>query len=178
MPQKIPAAFGVIFSTAFANDAIAGGFLGILIMGFQRAAFSNEAGLGSAAIAHSAAKSKYPVQEGIVALLEPFIDTVVVCSMTALVIVITGAYDSSNPTFAGHEAAALTSVALGSVVSWFPYVLTIAVVLFAFSTMISWSYYGERATVYLFSERYSGAYKVILVIVVFLGFNRDLHQCL
>ena len=165
----VPDAFGTIFSSAFSSDAMYGGFIGVLIMGFQRAAFSNEAGLGSAAIAHAAAKTKYPVQEGIVALLEPFIDTVIVCTMTALVIVITGAYDQANPIFTGYSGAALTSVAMGTAVSWFPYILTAATVLFAFSTMISWSYYGERATVYLFSEEYSNAYKVILVIVVFLG---------
>ena len=151
----IPAAFGEIISGAFNADAGYGGFVGVLVVGFQRAAFSNEAGVGSAAIAHSAAKTDYPVREGIVALLEPFIDTVVVCTMTALVIVITGAYD--NPEFShfvtDNQGAALTSAAMGQEISWFPYVLAVAVSLFAFSTMISWSYYGERCWSYLFSEK-------------------------
>jgi AGCS family alanine or glycine:cation symporter len=117
-----------------------------MVQGFRRAAFSNEAGAGSAAIAHSAARTPYPVREGIVALLEPFIDTVVVCTMTALVIVITGAYN--NPDYeslrAATQGAALTSRAFGEHISWFPLILAACVLLFAYSTMISWSYYGER----------------------------------
>lgn len=167
----IPWAFGEIIRGAFSPDAAYGGMVGVIIMGFQRAAFSNEAGIGSAAIAHSAAKTEYPVQEGIVALLEPFIDTVMVCTMTALIIIITGVYNS--PDYAilveTRQGAALTSAALGAAVSWFPYILSASVFLFAFSTMISWSYYGERCTVYLLSEKYSIHYKVILLIVIFLG---------
>jgi len=168
---EIPAAFSSIIGGAFNADAAYGGFIGVLVVGFQRAAFSNEAGVGSAAIAHSAAKTDYPVREGIVALLEPFIDTVVVCTMTALVIVITGAYD--NPEYSqfvtGNEGAALTSAAMGEEISWFPYVLAVAVALFAFSTMISWSYYGERCWSYLFSESSSIVYKVIFLGFTFLG---------
>ena len=139
-------AFSQIVDGAFTLEAGWGGLIGVLVVGFQRAAFSNEAGIGSAAIAHSAARTPYAVREGIVALLEPFIDTVVVCTMTALVIVITGAYQ--NPDYAqyvtGNDGAALTSVALrDSIGSWAPYVLSVAVVLFAYSTMIAWSYYGE-----------------------------------
>lgn len=167
----IPDAFASIFSHAFTPQAGYGGFLGVLITGFRRAAFSNEAGVGSAAIAHSAAKSEYPIQEGIVALLEPFIDTVVICTMTALVIVITGAYN--NPLYAEmiqtNQGAALTSRAMGEVIPWFPYVLSVSVVLFAFSTIISWSYYGERCFVYIFSEQYSFIYKLALCVVIFLG---------
>ncbi|MGE3998820.1 MAG: alanine:cation symporter family protein, partial [Planctomycetaceae bacterium] len=141
------------------------------VQGFKRAAFSNEAGVGSAAIAHSAARTKYPVREGIVALLEPFIDTVVVCTMTALVIVITGAY--ANPDYAGfiekNNGAGLTSAAMQKEIAWFPYVLSIAVVLFAYSTMISWSYYGERCWAYLFGDRSSMVYRVIFLAAVFLG---------
>ena len=168
---KVPDALGEIFSQAFTLEAGWGGFLGVLILGFKRAAFSNEAGVGSAAIAHSAAKSEYPVREGVVALLEPFIDTVVVCTMTALVIVITGAWD--NPAYegfvAGDNGAALTSAAMGEEISWFPYVLAVATVLFAYSTIISWSYYGERSWCYLFGDRTSLAYRILFLCFVFLG---------
>jgi AGCS family alanine or glycine:cation symporter len=169
--EFVPEAFSKIFSEAFSPAAGYGGFLGVLITGFRRAAFSNEAGVGSAAIAHSAARSEYPIQEGLVALLEPFIDTVVICTMTALVIVITGAYN--NPIHAelinANQGAALTSRAMGEVIPWFPYVLSLSVVLFAFSTIISWSYYGERCFTYMFSEKYSFLYKVALCVVIFLG---------
>ena len=167
---KVPDAFGEIFSQAFSPDAAYGGFLGVLILGFRRAAFSNEAGVGSAAIAHSAAKSEYPVREGVVALLEPFIDTVVVCTMTALVIVITGAYN--NPAYeslAAADGAALTSAAMGEEISWFPIVLSVATVLFAFSTIISWSYYGERSWCFLFGDKASMIYRVLFLAFVFLG---------
>ena len=167
----IPGAITSIFDGAFNADALRGGFIGVLILGFKRAAFSNEAGIGSAAIAHSAAKVPHAAREGIVALLEPFIDTIVVCTMTALVIVITGAY--SNPEYAsmvaGNEGAALTSAAMGQELSFMPYVLSIAVLLFAFSTMISWSYYGERCWAYLFGDGSSMIYKIIFVVFVFLG---------
>ena len=148
-----------------------GGFLGVLIIGVKRAVFSNEAGIGSAAIAHSAAKVEHPVEEGIVALLEPFIDTVVVCTMTALVIIITGAYlDPANKELIdGNEGGALTSAAMGSVISWFPYLLSIAVFLFAFSTIISWSYYGERCWSWLFGDRSSTIYRIIFLCFTFLG---------
>ena len=167
----IPAAFEKIISGAFSPDAAYGGFIGVLVMGFRRAAFSNEAGVGSAAIAHSAARTQYPVREGIVALLEPFIDTVVVCTMTALVIVITGAY--ANPDYAhfvnNDNGAALTSSAMQEQIPWFPYILSTAVILFAYSTMISWSYYGERCWAYLFGDRSSTIYRVIFLVAVFLG---------
>lgn len=167
----IPAAFGSIISGAFNPDAMFGGALGVLALGFKRAAFSNEAGIGSAAIAHSAAKVPYPMQEGIVAALEPLIDTVIVCTMTALVIVITGAYN--NPEYASlvanDQGAALTSEAMRSVLPGFQYVLAIAVILFAFSTMISWSYYGERCWAYLFGDKSSMVYRVIFVVFVYLG---------
>ncbi|MCF6364648.1 MAG: amino acid carrier protein [Bacteroidales bacterium] len=143
-------AFGLIFNGAFAADAMKGGFVGVLIVGFQRAAFSNEAGVGSASIAHSAVKTDRPVSEGFVALLEPFIDTVVICTMTALVIIFTGFYD---PTLAnGLAGVELTSKAFESVFPWFSWILLIAVLLFAFSTMISWSYYGLNGFKYLFGK--------------------------
>jgi AGCS family alanine or glycine:cation symporter len=169
--SSVPAGLSAIVTQAFAPDAVYGGFLGTLVVGFQRAAFSNEAGVGSAAIAHSAAKTPYPVREGIVALLEPFIDTIVICTMTALVIVMSGAY--ANPEYAdlvaGNNGAALTSRAFGEDIAWFPYVLSLAVFLFAFSTMISWSYYGERCWSWLFGDHTSGIYRIIFVIFVFLG---------
>ncbi len=167
----IPEAFVTIVSKAFRPDAMYGGAIGVLILGFKRAAFSNEAGLGSATIAHSAAKTEHPIQEGLVALLEPFIDTIVICTMTALVIVITGTYN--NPEYAhivqNQEGATLTALALGSQVSWFPFILAIAVVLFAYSTIISWSYYGERCFSYVFSEKYVKVYQIILLTCIFLG---------
>ena len=173
--DEIGTALSTIWSSAFTPMAGYGGMLGVLVQGFKRAAFSNEAGVGSAAIAHSAAKTKYPVREGFVALLEPFIDTIVVCTLTALVIVITGACEPTAPEFAeyhfagGANGAGLTSAAFGSAVSWFPHVLSIAVMLFAFSTLISWSYYGERCWAYLFGDRSTMVYRVIFLIFTFLG---------
>ena len=169
--SEVPGAVGTIVDGAFNPDAAFGGFVGVLIIGIKRAVFSNEAGIGSAAIAHSAAKVKHPVEEGVVALLEPFIDTVVVCSMTALVIVITGAYtDPANAELiSSNQGGALTSAAMGSVVSWFPMLLSVAVVLFAFSTMISWSYYGERCWAFMFGDGSSMVYRVIFLVCTFLG---------
>ncbi len=168
---QVPSALATIVTEAFAPQAAFGGLVGVVVQGFRRAAFSNEAGAGSAAIAHSAARSRYPVREGIVALLEPFVDTVVVCTMTSLVIVITGAYaDPANiDLITTNQGAALTSRALGNEVSWFPYLLSLAVVLFAYSTMISWFYYGERCWSYLFGEGRSRTFQTLFLIGVFLG---------
>ena len=173
----VPAAIGEIISGAFSPDAMYGGVIGTLVMGFKRAAFSNEAGVGSAAIAHSAARTEYPVREGIVALLEPFIDTVLICTMTALVIVITEVYNPAGAhadLVATSQGAALTreafkSVDLLHIGTWFPWVLLGAVVLFAYSTMISWSYYGERCWTTLFGAKSSFSYKVVFLIFVVLG---------
>lgn len=167
--SQIPAAFGKIFNGAFSAQAAYGGFIGVLIMGFKRAAFSNEAGIGSASIAHSAAKTDEPISEGVVALLEPFIDTVVICTMTALVIIITQSY--TVPTSSNSEAIALTSRAFGSVMSFFPTVLSIAVILFALSTMLSWSYYGTKAWAYLFGESQAAniSYKVLFCVFIVVG---------
>ncbi len=153
----------LIFNGAFAPDAAFGGVIGVLIQGFRRAAFSNEAGVGSAAIAHSAAKTKEPVSEGIVSLLEPFIDTVVICTMTALVLIITGYHDVQ-----GVEGAQMTSQAFGSVFSWFPYILVVAIFLFAFSTMISWSYYGLKAWTFLFGKSKVSEYSYKLLFLIFI----------
>jgi alanine or glycine:cation symporter, AGCS family len=169
--SDVPAAFMLILSSAFSPESMYGGFIGVLVTGFKRAAFSNEAGVGSAAIAHAAAKTEYPVREGIVALLEPFIDTVIICTMTALVIIVTGAYN--NPAYQSHvlsdEGAALTSKAMSEVISWFPIVLSVAVFLFAYSTMISWSYYGERCWTWLFGDRASMSYRILFLVAVFMG---------
>lgn len=173
--ENIGAAFSAIFSGAFNASALKGGFVGVLIVGFQRAAFSNEAGVGSAAIAHSAAKTNHPPSEGFVALLEPFIDTVVVCTLTALVLIFTGMHEVD-----GLSGVQLTTDAFGSVVSWFPYVLSAAVFLFAFSTMISWSYYGMRAWSYVFgrSKTNEYIYKVIFVVFVVIGASISLGAVL
>lgn len=165
--DKLPGALGIIFNEAFTPAAGIGGLIGVFIQGVKRAAFSSEAGVGSAAIAHSAAKTDEPVREGIVALLEPFIDTIVVCFMTGMVIIITGAHvDPANATLEGVE---ITSAAFGSVFPWFPYVLSIAVFLFAYSTMISWSYYGERCWTFLFGSGQSMTYRIIFLIFVWIG---------
>ena len=165
--DRVLPAFGLIFEQAFTPAAGFGGLIGVLVQGFKRAAFSSEAGIGSAAIAHATAKTPYPVRQGVVALLEPFIDTVVICTMTALVIIVTGVY--SDPSLKQLGGSALTSAAFGSQISWFPVILSISVVLFAYSTMISWSYYGERCWTYLFGEQSSMAYRIIFVIFVVVG---------
>jgi len=134
--DRLPWAIGQIFLGAFSSEGVVGGVVGALIQGFKRAAFSNEAGVGSAAIAHSAVQTDQPVSQGFAALLEPFIDTVIICTLTALVIIITGHVDAGGLT-AQASGVGLTSVAFGSAVSWFPYVLALAVVLFTFSTMIT-----------------------------------------
>jgi AGCS family alanine or glycine:cation symporter len=169
--EALPHAIGRIVGEAFTPEAGFGGFVGVLVTGVRRAVFSNEAGVGSASIAHSAAKTEYPVREGIVALLEPFIDTIVVCTMTGLVIVITGAFEdpANYDVIATAEGAALTARAMEGEISWFPWVLMVAVFLFAYSTMISWSYYGERCFVYLFGDRASTPYKILFIVFAFLG---------
>ncbi|MDF1860233.1 MAG: alanine/glycine:cation symporter family protein [Verrucomicrobiales bacterium] len=238
-------AFQTILSSAFGSDAVTGGLIGVLIQGIRRAAFSNEAGLGSAPIAHSAVKTDKPASEGFVALLEPFVDTVVVCTMTALVIVITGTWQVSaevntssanlvsgpesseviqpldegqflhtrassenhteviglvNPetrevqevngwvqsdSITDRKGVPVTSMAFGSVISWFPVLLTIAVILFAFSTMISWSYYGQQGVMYLFSFLDEDKikipvtiYKVVFCLLVIVGSSASLTNVL
>lgn len=177
-------AFGMIFNEAFNPRAGLGGLMGVLIVGFKRAAFSNEAGAGSASIAHSAVKTKYPASEGVVALLEPFIDTVVICTMTALVIIIFnregvmfpyGGDGKGSVILEGSGISAsgvdLTTLAYNDVIPHFSYVLTVAIVLFAFSTMISWSYYGLQAWKYLFGRGKIAdlAYKILFLIFVVIG---------
>ncbi len=164
-------AFAAIIEGALTGAGVAGGAMGVLVQGFRRAAFSNEAGIGSASIAHSAVKTRYAASEGMVALLEPFIDTVVVCTMTALVLIITGNVNPDNATLNDAQAILLTSSAFESAISWFPYVLAIAVLCFAFSTMISWSYYGFQAWSFLFgrTKRTEYTYKIIFCLFVIIG---------
>lgn len=171
--SQIGVALGVIFEGAFMPTAIGGGIIGVMIQGMKRATFSNEAGIGSAPIAHSAAKTKYAASEGIVALLEPFIDTVVVCTTTALVIIMAGTYN--DPELKG---VMMTSAAFESVISWFPIILTVAVILFAFSTMISWSYYGVQAWSHLFgrSRRAELVYKLLFCLFVVIGSSLSMSK--
>lgn len=168
-------AFVLIFNGAFSPEGIKGGIVGVMIIGFRRAAFSNEAGIGSAAIAHSTVKTQKPVTEGYVALLEPFIDTVVICTMTALVIITSGL--SGNPD--NLAGTALTSAAFATVSSWFPYLLLPTIILFAYTTIISWSYYGVKSFDFLvgdFVEKRFGkrilatrVYQIIFLIITALG---------
>ncbi len=171
---EIPAAFGTIIESAFGLKAGLGGLLGALLMGVQRAVFSNESGFGSAAIAHSAAKTEVPVTQGFVGMLGPFIDTVVICTITALVITVTGVYSNDG----AMEGVELTSRAFESGVSWFPFVLFVVVFLFAYSTLISWSYYGVRAFTYLFGEHkwVSALYKVIFLSFIVVGASAELSN--
>lgn len=165
-------AFALIFEGAFSGLGIAGGLVGVLIQGIQRGTFSNEAGLGSAPTAHAAVKTRYPASEGIVALLEPFIDTVVICTMTALVIII--ANIDHNVVEYGHaitEGVTVTAAAFDASIPHFSIVLTIAVILFALSTMISWSYYGVQGWMYLFgkSSQMRTIYNILFCIGIWVG---------
>jgi AGCS family alanine or glycine:cation symporter len=170
--SHIGEAIKAIIDGAFVADGIKGGIIGVLVVGFQRASFSNEAGIGSASIAHSTAKTNEPISEGIVSLLEPFIDTIVICSMTALVLIFTGF--ATDPQ--GREGAALTSAAFSSIFPWFRYLLLIAIVLFAFSTMISWSYYGMKSWTFLFgnTKKMETLYKIIFLVFVVIGSSASL----
>ncbi len=164
--DRIVPTFGLIFEGAFNGSALAGGLIGTFLQGVRRAAFSNEAGIGSAPIAHAAVKTRYAASEGLVALLEPFLDTVIICTMTALVVIVTGDYLHQ-----GVDGVTITSDSFASVVPWFAYVLSGAVILFALSTLITWSYYGLQAWKFLFGK--SGAsdlsFKLIFCVVIILG---------
>lgn len=165
--ENVPNLFVSIFTEAFNPSAIyTGGFLGVLIQGVKRASFSNEAGVGSAAIAHAAAKTDEPVREGAVAMIGPFIDTHVICTMTSLAILITGAH--LDPELAG-KGAQITAKAFASLGSFMPYLLTVATAIFAYSTVISWSYYGEKGWEYLFGKKSILLYKVIYIFVIIAG---------
>lgn len=185
--SEIPAAIGLIISSAFAPEAAVGGIMGVIIQGFRRAAFSNEAGAGSAAIAHSAVKTKYPASEGLVSLLEPFIDTVVICTLTAVVIVLFNmdgffAYGGQGGNVMINGAVVngvdLTSRAYDDVLPGFRYILTVAIILFAFSTMISWSYYGLQSWKYLFGRSTTSdiTFKILFLIFVVIGSAASLQS--
>lgn len=170
---RIPETIGLIFRLAFTGNAFYGGFVGVLVWGIRRASFSNEAGLGSAAIAHAAAKTEEPVREGLVAMIGPFIDTIIVCLMTAMVVIITGAWN--DPSLSQSDGITLTTKAFESAIGWFPLILTISIGLFAYSTMISWGYYGERGWIYLF-DHFGGIglktviiFRLIFVLFILVG---------
>lgn len=164
--QDLPAAVWTIIHGAFAPEAAYGGVIGVLIQGFRRAAYSNEAGIGSSPIAHAAARTNEPVSEGFVGLLEPFIDTVVICTISALVIIVTGTYLQT-----GLDGVQISSAAFASVFSWFPWVLMVALLLFGYSTVVSWAYYGQKGWGFLFGENKTSisTYKVLICIVVAMG---------
>ena len=187
---KVPASFGMIISMAFNPPAAIGGvaggtlivFMNTLLWGVKRGLYSNEAGQGSAPIAHSTAKTDYPVREGVVALLEPFIDTIIICTLTGLTIISTGAWQHTefyvsriDPNFAGEilNGSLLTSLAFKQGLSWIiPFgdkIITLGVLLFAISTVISWSFYGDRATEYLFGEKAIPVYRAFYITFVFIG---------
>ena len=162
----MPAAFASIFVEAFAPEGVSGGVIGAMLIGLQRAVYSNEAGIGSAAIAHSAVKTREPSSEGLVALLEPFIDTIVVSTMTALIVIVTGAYKIQ-----GLSGIEITSAAYASVFPWFPNILAVAVILFAYTTMLTWSYYGVKCWTYLAGESYWAdlGYKLVYCLLLSTG---------
>ena len=172
--QAVPEAFGDIFTQALSLEAGIGGLLGGLLVGIQRAAFSNEAGLGTAAILYSAARSKYPAMQGMASMIGPFLDTVIVCTATALMIITTGVHEGAE----GMAGVEMTSAALGSVFSWSPYALAFVVFLFAYSTLITFAYYGSRSINFIFgeSDRLSLTYKLLLLVFISLGASVDLHS--
>jgi alanine or glycine:cation symporter, AGCS family len=171
--RNVPAAFVTIVREAFDPTAVAGGVVGALIQGFRRAAFANEAGLGSAPMAHATVRTDEPMSQGFAALMEPFLDTVIICLMTALVIVVSGVYQTSS-----SEGIALTSDAFATVVPWFPAVLAVVAILFALSTVLSWGYYGEQAWTWLFGEAQPSrvTYRLFLCAVLSMAATLDLAQ--
>ena len=177
--EKLPGAIISIFTNAFSPEGVTGGAIAVLVLGFRRAAFSNEAGIGSSAIAHAAVKTKEPLTQGFVAMLEPFIDTVVVCTITALVITVT-VYDPAMLNDGVISGVELTSAAFASVMPWFPYVLAVVIMLFAYSTMISWSYYGLEGFVYMFGpSRISKlTFNMIFCLFVVIGCTTQLTAVL
>jgi AGCS family alanine or glycine:cation symporter len=180
---RVPESLYLIIRMAFTDNAFYGGIAGVLIWGIKRASFSNEAGLGSAAIAHAAARTDEPVREGIVAMIGPFIDTIIVCTMTALVVVITGTWN--DPSIPQEAGVALTTKAFGTVLPWFPVVLTICIGLFAYSTMISWCYYGERGWIYLVDHLKDGwglkslvGFRIFFILFIIIGAVSSLEDVL
>jgi AGCS family alanine or glycine:cation symporter len=187
----IPTAIGQIWTGAFGDNSLLGGFIGVMIVGFQRAAFSNEAGVGSASIAHAAVKTRFPASEGIVASIGPFVDTVIICTLTALVIIIMnikgnlfnyanleGSNVIMNGTGERLGGVDLTSIAFDSAIPNFSIILTIAVILFAFSSMLSWSYYGIQGWKYLFGKGKAAdlTYKLLFLFFVVVGASSSLNS--
>jgi AGCS family alanine or glycine:cation symporter len=170
---EIPTALSTIITSAFSLEAGLGGLVGAIIQGVRRAAFSNEAGIGSAAVAHSVAKTPFPVAQGMVAMLGAFADTVIICLMTALVILLSGVPLTSE---AGIEGVTLTSSAFETVMPWYPYVLAFVVFLFAYSTMLTWSYIGSKGIEFLLGDNYyiDLAYKIIFCLVIIVGASASL----
>lgn len=170
--QAIPAAFATIVSDAFTGEAVVGGAVGTFVVGMRRAVYSCEAGIGSAVMAHSAARTREPASEGMVALLEPLFDTVIMCSLTALMIVVSGVWDD------GYKDIAMASAAFAGVFSWFPYVLAVAVVLFAYATLIAWGYYAGQAWAYLFGGSRSATiiYRLLYCVALPLGAVLDVTR--
>ncbi len=172
-------------SMAFTQNASFGGMIGVMVIGIRRAMFSNEAGMGNAAIVHAASKTDEPVREGLVAMLGPFIDTIIVCVMTALVVILTGVWNQPAFTQQGGDiGVTLTAAAFRSVIPWFPYILTLCIVLFAYSTMISWCYYGERGWIYLLDQcggnglRTVVIFRILFVVFVVIGATNPLRDVL
>jgi AGCS family alanine or glycine:cation symporter len=162
----IPGALAAIVTGAFAPEGVVGGVVGVFVVGMRRAVYSTEAGTGISTMVHAAAKTREPVSQGLAASVEPFFDTIVVNSMTALVIVVTGAYRLD-----GLGDIQITSAAFGSVIWWFPYILAVCVLLFAFTTIVSWSYYMSRAWAYLlgYSRLSMNAYRVLFCLAIIPG---------
>jgi len=172
---QVPHAIGIIFEEAFFPKAVTGGIIGCIIMGMRRSIQSNEAGSGSAPIAYAAVKTKEPVSQGFVSLMEPFFDTVIVCSMTAFVIIITGEYLNYREGISGVE---LTSAAFANAISFFPYILAFVIILFAVSTIISWSYYGQKAWGYIFGEGFkrTKTYQILFCLFVVIGSSMNIQS--
>lgn len=171
---QIPEVIGIIFNEAFNPKAVEGGIIGCIIWGMKRSIQSNEAGVGSAPIAYAAVKTKEPISQGFVSLLEPFIDTVLVCSITAFVIIVTGAYHNAD----GLAGAELTSAAFKTVIPFFPYVLALVIIMFALSTLISWSYYGLKCWNFLFGEglKRTRTFQVIFCIFIVIGSSMNMES--
>ncbi|MGI9377532.1 MAG: alanine/glycine:cation symporter family protein, partial [Tsuneonella suprasediminis] len=170
--EQIPAALALIISDAFTGDAVAGGAIGAFVVGMRRAVYSSESGIGSAVIAHTQVRTNEPASEGLVALLEPFIDTVIICSLGAIAMVVAGTYVGDA------EGIEITSAAFATVADWFPYMLAVAVFLFGYSTLCAWGFYGQQAWCYLFghSKPAIWVYKIIYVISLPIGAVLELGQ--
>ncbi len=170
---NLPRALATIFHDAFAPNAVTGGVVGALIQGFRRASFANEAGIGSAPMAHATVRTREPMSQGFAALMEPFLDTIVICLLTALVVVVSGVYQTSH-----NVDIALTSDAFATVVPWFPVVLAVVAMLFALSTVLSWGYYGEQAWTWLFTGAKPSriAYRLLLCAVLFVAPTLNIGQ--